>query len=177
MRLIDYKEELREEKRLAAEISEALFTKRKFIGLNVIEWEMEKLISMVIQTHQSILDYMEELSQPQGIDKDRLIDELEEGYEQEVGKLKMISVDKAVQIINQQPTSDGWIPCSSGQMPPIDKEVWITYTYPNGFCDCSFAHLGKDGEWYSKNFGLRLSSDRITAWQPLPLPYKEGEEE
>lgn len=75
----------------------------------------------------------------------------------------------------QQPTSDGWIPVSGGQMPPIDKEVWITYTYPNGFCDCSFAHLGKDGEWYSKNFGLRLSRDRITAWQSLPQPYKESE--
>jgi hypothetical protein len=56
----------------------------------------------------SVMDmiYDTEPVQPQGMDKDRVIEELENGYEQEVGKLKMISVDKAIKIINQQPTSD-----------------------------------------------------------------------
>ena len=118
--------------------------------------------------------------QPQGIDKDRLIEELDKLIKpvEHLDIKTKLAYNKGVMdaqvIINQQPQT-GWIPVSSGELPPIDKEVWITYTYPNGFCDCSFAHLGKDGEWYSKNFGLRLSRNRITAWQPLPQPYKERE--
>ena len=47
-----------------------------------------------------------------------LIEEAEAGYECEVGKLKMISVDKAVEIVNSQPPAD---------RPEPKRGKWIRY--------------------------------------------------
>lgn len=62
---------------------------------------------------------------------------------------------------------NGWIPCSSGEMPKAHNEVWITYKWNDGSL-----HVGRDrvihGEWHC------TKREAIIAWKYMkePAPYK-----
>lgn len=97
----------------------------------------------------------------------------------------------------QQPTSDGWIPVSSGKLPEDLEPVNITWvnrkpeSYYNEVKDVPFtatAVLCKGKWWwysvycedylaeYGKSLGDEMDKDiEVIAWQPLPQPYKESE--
>lgn len=118
--------------------------------------------------------------------RQKLIEELEAGYECEVGKLKMISVDKAVEIVRSQPPADQWIPCSSGKMPEHEADVLVTleslfkrrYVINARY----FAEMGVvyEDEWTGEGFYTYDSEygwgkhENVIAWMPAE-PYKEVE--
>ena len=62
---------------------------------------------------------------------------------------------------------NGWIPVSEG-LPKEGEPVLIT--------DCGYvdglAWVAKDGAWESDH----AYTDSVTAWMPLPKPYKGGDE-
>lgn len=63
--------------------------------------------------------------------------------------------------------NDGWIPCSSREIPKAHNEVWITYKWDDGSI-----HVGRDrvihGEWHC------TKREAIIAWKYMktPAPYK-----
>lgn len=135
--------------------------------------------------------------QPQGIDKDRLIEELMgQKYLNPNDSSNLnwnAAINKAIHIIKNQPTVNqqpqtGWIPCSR-ELPKEDGSYLCTYgKYHMGVYrftndlysvdDYDFAEYKYrkrkgfyvyDSEWgYSK-------VDYVKAWMPLPQPYKESE--
>lgn len=78
-------------------------------------------------------DFIEDIEnqdtvQPQGIDKDRLIEELEAIKFDDVAFSDMregwnLGVKKAIRIVKKQPTTDGWIPVSSGKLPKVKDRL------------------------------------------------------
>ena len=156
-------------------------------------WVDKKAVYKVIKKLPTI--------KPQGIDKDRLIEEMERVSD----KISMIwngCFGSAVQeVINQQPTTDGWIPCRSGQMPEELEPVNITWvnrnpeSYYKQIKDVPFTGTGifYNGEWwwysaycvdylaeYGENQADAMDKNiEVIAWQPLPQPlpqpYKESE--
>lgn len=58
-----------------------------------------------------------------------------------------------------------WIPCS--ERLPDDDGYYLVSTESGGV---DIAYINEHGSWYV------FSRDYIVAWQPLPEPYKEGEE-
>ena len=132
--------------------------------------------------------------QPQGIDKDRLIEELENLEDNKLMDIRAYSVmkhtlDLVKDIINQQPTTDGWIPVTYHEiteeekevygnecpyildcpMPDADTEILVCTKKGNVFVDTACYDWG----WYLDG-GFDFVED-IVAWQPLPQPYKESE--
>jgi hypothetical protein len=121
--------------------------------------------------------------QPQGIDKDRLIEELKkeiDSLEKEYLTVfktefldEMAGLHTAIKIINQQPTTDGWIPCSR-ELPRNDVNVFVTDADGNVFMACYDAQYDdRYGEWLENECVV----ENIVAWQPIiyPQPYKESE--
>lgn len=108
----------------------------------------------------------------QGIDKDRLIEFLKKEHEywEGMNQRSVIGADcgsDAIGIVlgwvNQQPTTDGWIPVSE-RLP--DENMWCLVTYQSG-------EVEKVKYCTTNNWGQ--NDECITAWQPLPQPYKESE--
>lgn len=118
--------------------------------------------------------------QPHVIDKDRLIEEIRKlrEYEHEVfnsrgyyDEITCISKDNVIKIINQQSTSDDWIPVSSGEKPKNDEYYIITTN--DGLVEC--AHR-LNRRWYTEEATCGWYGDNeILAYMPLPQPYKESE--
>ena len=76
-----------------------------------------------------------------------------------------------------------WIPCSSGNMPESFERVLITI---NDTVTDIATYYGRKGllfsyEWNGKGFYKHdgetghYKVNRVTAWMPLPTPYKAGE--
>lgn len=75
------------------------------------------------------------------------------------------ALDMAVKALKQQ----RWIPCSE-RLPGDCISVLICVKTPNGyFIDVSYRSGFIKWEKYGSNVN-------VIAWQPLPTPYKEGEE-
>lgn len=94
--------------------------------------------------------------------------------------------------INEQPKLGEWIPCSE-RLPEDDRCVLVTlvYTYESDYKDYDIARCihFENGEchWCAEKHGYlewdKYSDGRggcslykVIAWQPLPEPYKGGEE-
>lgn len=112
--------------------------------------------------------------QPQGIDKDRLIRDLNlntnYGFYGEFtdGSEIAFTLRELIAIINQQPTSDGWIPCSR-ELPKENGKYFVT------IWDEIIGLYTTEWHFYNGNFTpfVYYTNRRILAWQPLPQPYKE----
>jgi hypothetical protein len=72
-----------------------------------------------------------------------------------------------------------WIPCSE-RCPEEDGQYLITvkYEHVNDYEDIYSEHgEWNDGKWDMSLFGHCGKVERITAWMPLPEPYKQEVEE
>ena len=120
--------------------------------------------------------------QPQGIDKDRLIEVNEamkelnyyrnlwykEGHHTDEGKIAwhLNTILPFFTKLLEQPQT-GWIPCSERLPETFEDRLVAT----------------SDGEvemaWYNANykrwFGSLTTVENVVAWQPLPQPYKESD--
>ena len=111
------------------------------------------------------------------IDKDRLIEELKKELawigsycvrdEDRYIEGAMGGLAKAIDVANQQPTSDGWIPVSE-RLPEEDVDVLITTSWGALY----IAWICK-GVWNTDDFDCE--DDEVIAWQSLPPTYKESE--
>lgn len=141
-----------------------------------------------------------EVVQPQGIDKDRLIEELKKELHDakawcknsQADKGVCIGLAKAIEIANQQPTSDGWIPVSE-RLPKNGQRVLtietLSWDSPNDRCVREAYYYKEKFDYYSGWEGEGFYRERnschedyhyskigkVHAWQPLPQPYKESE--
>ena len=66
---------------------------------------------------------------------------------------------------------NGWIPCSSGQMPTECEEVDVTIEEIDGDVYTSTSWL-QEGVWVVKKTALQ---PRVIAWKPKSAPYQKGE--
>lgn len=75
--------------------------------------------------------------------------------------------DDFLSFIDAAPTVPQWIPCSE-RLPDISKSVLI--------CDIDgdiyLGHRTRFGDYYQDIGDHRIKN--VTAWMPLPEPYKEG---
>jgi len=120
------------------------------------------------------------------IDADKLIEKLKSKRRSAEHKVWNEVINMLIHIINQQPTTDGWIPVSERlpkekgwyQCSCYGPERWSKglvrdlYWYPSlqQFVDnIRYSENGFDDikRWYWTEW--------VKAWQPLPQPYKESE--
>ena len=129
-------------------------------------------IFMDMELHQFINE--QPTVQPQGIDKDRLIEELKKvpplmALNDNTGDMMpCIPSSTLFWLINQQPQT-GWIPCSE-RLPDMENVLGTTE-------ECEIKMV-----WYNPNLKKWFGSpvvhiENVIAWQPLPQPYKESEED
>lgn len=70
--------------------------------------------------------------------------------------------------IMEQPTISQWIPVSE-RLPLICE--WVIFSDKSGGIE--FGYMNKSGGWENDDGWWKASS--VTAWMPLPEPYKESE--
>ena len=68
----------------------------------------------------------------------------------------------------------GWIPCSE-RLPEDGQNVLVTYRTTNKIHPCQYHDDGSRNPWYSYIDQCRAYMNVVTAWMPMPEPYKEGE--
>lgn len=120
----------------------------------------------------------QEAIQPQGIDKDMLIEELEKLKDNKLMDIRAYSVmshtlDLVKDIINQQPTSDGWIPCGKGSR--LTRRAGTDDVY------CIDSYKCVDGDCYDCPH-FAYMRNKLACYEELEeqgrlayLPYKESE--
>ena len=122
-------------------------------------------------------------TQPQGIDKDRLIEFLKKEHEywEGMNQRSVIGADcgsDAIGIVlgwvNQQPTSDGWIPVSERlpEKEDLSDDGFVLVQEGQGAMFKGRYDVDMS-TWYD-DVGLTFYNG-VIAWQPLPQPYKESE--
>ena len=101
------------------------------------------------------------------IDADRLMQALYVMRDRETDTPKMMA-NWFLSIIDEQPTVEqGWIPVSE-RLPKCVKPVLVTVNIPSFTKPyTSMDYTTSEGDWKS------YDNEYITAWQPLPQPYKE----
>ena len=92
--------------------------------------------------------------------------------------LKLIDYIEAME---KQPQVGGWIPCSERLPEKTNDERYpiSLVTLSNGDV-CLGVYRHDDKEWWtrmSEGETVYSTAHKVTAWQPLPEPYKESEEE
>jgi len=79
--------------------------------------------------------------------------------------------DKILELEEKLYLQNEWIPCSK-LLPKHDEAVLITTNK-----EIQIGTVGFDDEWYVWNGGRWLSAHNVTAWMPLPEPYRKENEE
>ena len=72
----------------------------------------------------------------------------------------------------------GWIPVSE-RLPKEKQEVYVTVYFIEGDTGRAYGYIDGFGKWhlYSAVEGTLISGYEVTAWMPLPEPYKGGDDE
>ena len=111
--------------------------------------------------------------QPQGIDKDRLLEKLGRLNQWTQFAEHWFKVEEVYALIKSQPTTDGWIPVSSGKLPTKEDYSEDGFVLVQTGGDIIYKGLYDDesGFWVDE-VGFAVSPLPI-AWQPLPPAYKE----
>lgn len=118
--------------------------------------------------------------QPQGINKDRLIMAianwqmtLKPSWKSQADTVIYNTLEEVCELINQQPTSDGWIPVSSGAVPTKEdySEDGFVLVQTGGDIIYKGFYDVESGFW-ADEAGFKFAYLPI-AWQPLPPAYKE----
>lgn len=85
-------------------------------------------------------------------------------------------IGSIISLLDQQPSKTNWIPVSE-RLPEKPNDYFVTQyneEYINDYCDgyrVSTIFFDSNGWWDDIDYDCGW---RITAWQPLPDPYKEG---
>lgn len=103
-----------------------------------------------------------------------VFDELKEILTKYKDNMPVIAAAEMLAAIDEAKCGDGWIPCSSGQMPPECEEVDVTIEEINGAAYTRYTSTSwlQDGVWVVKKNALK---PRVIAWKPKNTPYT-GEE-
>ena len=67
-----------------------------------------------------------------------------------------------------------WIPCSE-RLPDVGENVLFTTDIYGGYV--AEGDRRADGKWWQYRWNSLLQNDEVTAWMPLPTPYKGGDDE
>ena len=80
------------------------------------------------------------------------------------------TTEEATEILSALPSAEAeWIPCSE-RLPNVGEDVL--------FCDSKWTEEGclrADGDWWQFRWSTVMPKEKVTAWMPLPKPYKGGE--
>lgn len=109
------------------------------------------------------------------IDETKLIEELKK-YADELGTVRgeielANGVLKAISIVDNQPKVGEWIPVEE-RLPENDKDVLVTCN--NGEVAYGF-YSKEDDYWFMDS--IDNEAYLVLAWQPLPEPYEEKEDD
>ena len=104
------------------------------------------------------------------IDADSLKDYIDCGHLRPPTELCFSELD-ICNMIDKAPTIGGWIPCSE-RMPKASGKYLVTKKW-NDNSEGEYITI----KWYKEwdDVGWDWSEFNVTAWQPLPEPYKEAE--
>lgn len=102
--------------------------------------------------------------------------------------MTMVSVKQCVaDILSALPSAEAyftdgnkiaeWIPCSE-RLPKEKQEVYVTVYFIEGDTGRAYGYMDGFGRWhlYSTVEGTLNSGYEVTAWMPLPKPYREDGE-
>lgn len=98
------------------------------------------------------------------IDEKKLIDELLNNYLVKNNGTWNDAIDRALELIKSSPKISEWIPCSE-RLPEADQMVLATEE--EGVIFCTYEYF------YGYGYGFYPIHGNVTAWMPLPEPYRE----
>lgn len=91
------------------------------------------------------------------------------------GRMYNQAIDMAIEALQAKVE---WIPCSE-RLPKEKQEVYVTVYFIEGDTGRAYGYIDGFGKWhlYSTVEGTLNSGYEVTAWMPLPKPYKGGDDE
>lgn len=110
------------------------------------------------------------------IDADRFLSQIEDQYmEHDITREKYMDLEDR---IAQQPTIEQphWIPCKE-RLPEVGEYVLTCISgFEDGCMGIDFLEKHIGGLHWMNDHGDLTDLEAITAWMPMPKPYKEEEE-
>lgn len=79
------------------------------------------------------------------------------------------AIDMAIEALS---AVQGWIPCSE-RLPNVGENVLFTTDIYGGYV--AEGDRRADGKWWQYRWNALLQNEEVTAWMPLPTPYKGGD--
>ena len=79
-----------------------------------------------------------------------------------------VAIDMAIEALQW------WIPCSE-RLPKVGENVLFTTDIYGGYV--AEGDRRADGKWWQYRWNALLQNDEVTAWMPLPKPYRDYGEE
>lgn len=84
---------------------------------------------------------------------------------------KVKTIETCMMLVQEVEEASEWIPVSE-RLPEEDTDILVTYVHGKEVRVIP-VNYGR-GTWYDCIFDSALDSLKVTAWMPLPEPYKEG---
>ena len=127
---------------------------------------------------EKILEKLEEL-------QNNLLSQTEGDINLQVGVINGVMYSKKIVQEVAEEYKDGWIACSSGNMPNNGQKVYVEFNDGKHMC---LVYRTKDSRDKSNGWEMNITQDgfyeicsdygympyrNIIAWQPLPEPFKE----
>lgn len=89
----------------------------------------------------------------------------------------MFLAGKIIGTIDRQPHVGGWIPVSE-RLPEKDGYYFVTKRLIDGRIQTDIEPFWTGADWWKSEFHFAgIDLWEVLAWQPLPEPYKAGEQE
>jgi hypothetical protein len=79
-------------------------------------------------------------------------------------------IDVAIKALEQEPKTGHWIPVS--ERLPEDSELVLFSTKTDRVCEGRYFADNTDRQWYAFRDEIFAWNNVVTAWMPLPEPYK-----